>query len=517
MNGGVNLKKFFLSIMLVTFLFFINGCTNKEEKSFQFTTDKVSLEVNNVLELPFTIKGYSLSDLTFDIADEEIAIVDGNYLSSMEIGTTKLTVKDSSGKILDELDIEVTGVLPKLKMSRNLLEVGQQVAIKVVDGKDASEYIWTIGDDSIISLDEKYVAMALKPGITTITIEDKSNHNIKVSEQIEVIPVIPRLTSPTSLFKIDTEQQLQLLSEEGFVLTDFTITIDNEEVISINNDYVIKALKVGKATITIVFKDNNKVTTSYEVEVVDPNIEVDDEGEPTSGPLILLPENQEATVKAGEEIEIEIYGAKDNYNYRWRIDDPSIVAATDEGKIMGCKEGRTLLTVVSKKDNKIKGQIEITVIGTPNVDYPTRMVEVAKRELGYVSGSNQNNKYGDWFEYNNIDWCAIFVSWVANQSGVGVDVVHKFSLVSDGVKWFKKQGRYYDQGSYVPQPGDIIFFQRSGNPSHTGVVISCDGTKVYTVEGNTGGGDGKVSSYSYTLTDTYVLGYGHPNYPPYTE
>lgn len=36
-------------------------------------------------------------------------------------------------------------------------------------------------------------------------------------------------------------------------------------------------------------------------------------------------------------------------------------------------------------------------------------------------------------------------------------VMPKFSLSSDGVKWFQGKGKFKD-GSYVPAAGDIIFF-----------------------------------------------------------
>ena len=82
------------------------------------------------------------------------------------------------------------------------------------------------------------------------------------------------------------------------------------------------------------------------------------------------------------------------------------------------------------------------------------------------------------------------------------------------MNWFKERNGWGDQGKYTPKPGDIIFF--SGDTenvsSHTGIVIACDGVNVYTIEGNT---SNMVAKREYSLTSTYVKGYGIPNYPKY--
>ena len=67
------------------------------------------------------------------------------------------------------------------------------------------------------------------------------------------------------------------------------------------------------------------------------------------------------------------------------------------------------------------------------------------------------------------------------QSGV----IPKFSLCSDGVKWFESKGRFRD-GSYTPVAGDIIFFDwgDNGTIDHVGIVESVSGGTVNTIEGN---------------------------------
>lgn len=61
-------------------------------------------------------------------------------------------------------------------------------------------------------------------------------------------------------------------------------------------------------------------------------------------------------------------------------------------------------------------------------------------------------------------------------------------------------------GGDVPSPGDIIFFDYDHNVSanHVGIVESCDGSTVYTIESNTGDA---VKRLSYTVGYCGIVGY----------
>lgn len=74
------------------------------------------------------------------------------------------------------------------------------------------------------------------------------------------------------------------------------------------------------------------------------------------------------------------------------------------------------------------------------------------------------------------------------------------------VDWFQAQGKWQGAGS-VPSPGMIIFFDwdHDGASDHVGIVESCDGTTVHTIEGNSGDA---VRQNSYTVNSQSILGYG---------
>lgn len=67
-----------------------------------------------------------------------------------------------------------------------------------------------------------------------------------------------------------------------------------------------------------------------------------------------------------------------------------------------------------------------------------------------------------------------------------------------------------DRVNRVPVAGDImIFTDDQKSRSHTGMVYACDGTYVYTIEGNS---SNMCRKRSYKLTDKYLYGWIHPAY-----
>lgn len=136
------------------------------------------------------------------------------------------------------------------------------------------------------------------------------------------------------------------------------------------------------------------------------------------------------------------------------------------------------------------------------------IVDLAKSQKGQVGG----RPYWSWYGFNHrVEWCAIFVSWCANQDGVLNSKIPKFALCSDGAKWFVDHKQWAKRGATTPVAGDIIFFSWNANSTinHVGIVIGSDNTNVYTIEGNS---RDKCRVKSYPLNSPVIYGYGLPNY-----
>ena len=82
---------------------------------------------------------------------------------------------------------------------------------------------------------------------------------------------------------------------------------------------------------------------------------------------------------------------------------------------------------------------------------------------------------------------------------------------SQGIPWFQSHGQWGGRDYANIAPGDAIFFDwdLDGSADHVGLVVGTDGSRVYTVEGNSGDAC-KIKSYS--LTYECIKGYGLMNW-----
>lgn len=171
-------------------------------------------------------------------------------------------------------------------------------------------------------------------------------------------------------------------------------------------------------------------------------------------------------------------------------------------------------------------------------------VAIALSQLGYHEG-NSNADFGglntsgtkDFVEYNvlygKLDnnqgngvsygyyWCASFVNWCLRQARVSKSASAAAEVSCQ--RWLaacKSANIYVEKSGYLPKSGDLIFFKDTGSnltSTHMGIVLYCDGSRVYTVEGNTSNGSfssngNYVALKDYILTSSYIVGYVAPEY-----
>ena len=136
------------------------------------------------------------------------------------------------------------------------------------------------------------------------------------------------------------------------------------------------------------------------------------------------------------------------------------------------------------------------------------IVSVALSQVGNVGGQ----PYWSWYGFNSrVEWCACFVSWCANECGyIENGIIPKFAGCIQGSEWFMERGQWQD-GSFTPEAGQIIFFDWEGDglTDHVGIVERVENGTVYTVEGNSGDA---CRQNSYSIGSSVIYGYGIPAY-----
>ena len=157
-------------------------------------------------------------------------------------------------------------------------------------------------------------------------------------------------------------------------------------------------------------------------------------------------------------------------------------------------------------------------------DWRENILAIARSQLGYresdrnfiIDGSGKNKgytRYGDWYGNEYQDWCAIFCAFVVNYAGIPSSAVASGDNSERWREELEYYGAYEARGEYVPQPGDLIFFDRAdengkrdGEAEHVGFVESVSGETVVTIEGNV---SREVRRMEYEIGDREILGYGN--------
>lgn len=118
-----------------------------------------------------------------------------------------------------------------------------------------------------------------------------------------------------------------------------------------------------------------------------------------------------------------------------------------------------------------------------------KIIEIAEAEIGYteIPANSNKTKYGKWFGYDGVAWCAIFVSWCYDKAGYplgNIGYLKGYAGCQSGVDYFKRKNRIITN----PVEGDIVFFDWNGDGrfDHTGIFVKwIDKTTFETIEGNT--------------------------------
>ena len=171
---------------------------------------------------------------------------------------------------------------------------------------------------------------------------------------------------------------------------------------------------------------------------------------------------------------------------------------------------------------------DVEKMDAPSMTPQQRMVHSMLSQVGYVADPGKYTKYAADLDEtdtyngpkNGFDWCDVFYDWNMITT-FGLDVGQRMLFQpkhGGGAGCWLSAGFYRDNGRFGSEPrlGAQIFFGEPGDEYHTGGVVGYDDTFVYTVEGNTGYGEGyssgAVMKRTYYRDDGCIAGYGYPDW-----
>lgn len=416
------MKKEFVLLIILCFIFSITGCTNNEDvftlSYLSLETDTIDLVVNDSEIIPITYDGNQLyTDLNFDCDKDGYVTIDEGIITGIKPGIVTITISAKNNKKLTASlivyinDVDYKKGYVRMDLASNGLIIGGEIPMSIanmemVKGSSFDDFNFTLSDPNVLKIDDEYNIIAINNGVCTILARHK------------------RYPSIYGEFTINVGLQSNDTTRKG--------EPDNTPLIAYfeDNNYIIDA------------DNDEQITILGAIDYQRYYYIVDDES-------VLL------------------------------ISDTGKFMGVKEG------ETKVTISSKDASSNICKTTLSIKVTGERKRDYVTALLEVALAEVGYREWTDNNDtKYGEWNYCNYEAWCAIFVSWCLNNAGVPKSICMRNISVTVYETQYRIKNQFYLKEGYQPAPGDLIIFSSAG-ASHIGIVVSSDDKYVYTVEGNT--------------------------------
>ena len=138
-----------------------------------------------------------------------------------------------------------------------------------------------------------------------------------------------------------------------------------------------------------------------------------------------------------------------------------------------------------------------------------KIISLAIEQLG-----NDYTTYCKDMGYNyRIEWCACFISWLAEKLGI-TDIIPIDMSCNSQIKKFKSMGVWHTDRNF--QSGDIIYYDWdiSGDADHVGIIEKVNGMSLTVIEGNNGNyPNDRVRRREISSASSLIFGYARPKYP----
>lgn len=118
------------------------------------------------------------------------------------------------------------------------------------------------------------------------------------------------------------------------------------------------------------------------------------------------------------------------------------------------------------------------------------LLEKAASQIGTVEVPVNRTKYGQFYGWDGVAWCQIFVWWALQKSGNGDGGYEKSAWTPDWQEEAKREKRWTSlrNNTRGAKPGDLVHFWSNGKGriAHVGIIERIvDDHHIITIEGNT--------------------------------
>lgn len=282
----------------------------------------------------------------------------------------------------------------------------------------------------------------------------------------------PKLSKTSAFIKIGQKSRLYL---NNAVSNQVSWASENEQIIAVSKSGYITGISNGATKVYATYKNQR-----YTCRITVPKVSI-------SNTSISIYTGKKASLKLNN-----AYGP-----VKWSSSSSSTATVSSSGQVTGKKTGKAIITAVNQ-GIKYTCTINVEDLNKKIDSAIDALITTARKEIGYrekrsnknLDSKTANAGYNNYTKYaRDVDswyqgdpWCAMFISWCTMKT-YGLNTAER--LLKD---WPYVACRYlpYSLPSYnTPKKGDIVLFYNGSDYGHTGLVTKVQGTRFWTIEGNT--------------------------------
>ncbi len=322
----------------------------------------VELSVGNTLQLKATVAPSNATNkrVEWSSSDSSIVSVDSSgNIKALKKGnadikiTTSNNLYASARVIVKDSNIAVKSIT--LNSTSLSMFIGETKNIKAtINPSDATikTLSWSSSDNKVATVDSKGNVKALSSGKATISVKSTNNVVAKCSVVVKDIEV-QKVTITSTVTKININSSKQLyasVSPDNATNKKISWKSSDTKIASIDNNGLLKALKVGSTKITATSSNGKTATITINVtDIV-----------PTS--LKLNKTSIELVEGKTDILSVTFVPSNSTYkNVTWKSSNTNVVSVDSKGNIKAIKSGSAKITVSLANNSNIKAEASITV------------------------------------------------------------------------------------------------------------------------------------------------------------
>ena len=346
-------------------------------KGVTLNADKTSLAIGEQGSITAKVSPSNAcnTSVSWTSSDPAIVRVSGGTITAVGFGTATIsasTFNDKVGSIKVSVrevvadSITITGYDTAPDDESNTIYIGDELTLNATilpENVDNTSVAWSSSSPEILNVEDGKVT-ALQAGSATITAASSNGKTDAITFSVEeVVAERIEIVSPETVTIGDKIALNVKFYPDNTSYKDIEWKSSNPNVLTVDNDGILKAVSVGTANVTAIQKDVQAKLT----------LEVQPIAAKSIG--ILAPNDFEGRLSSGNTAQLEATIFPEDATYKditWTSDNPNVITVDENGLVTAVSAGTALITACS-----VDG-VETTVqLRVPSILIPVILAAVA--------------------------------------------------------------------------------------------------------------------------------------------